>query len=164
MRKAIVVIQCGLVTKHSQQIPCVHFIIFEYHETSDITRSAVDNKIADHSDVVGSSPVGAAPTTSLFWTEHLASIDWAKTTAKWDENHLSFGIWCDLCIKGFTVCLSVQVCTCALLLLYITDLGLTSFHTHLKLHWLMFLDDALRTIAMVSVHDDIMTTIHRSFS
>ena len=21
-------------------------------------------------------------------------MDWAKTTARWDENHLSFGIWC----------------------------------------------------------------------
>ena len=26
----------------------------------------------------------------------MASIDWAKTTAKQDENHLSFGIWCVL--------------------------------------------------------------------
>ena len=35
-----------------------------YHETSNISRTLVDNKILDHSDVVGASPVGAAPTTS----------------------------------------------------------------------------------------------------
>ena len=50
-------------------------------------------KIADHSDVVGASPVGAAPTTSSFSTEHLASLDWEKTTARRGEKHLSIGIW-----------------------------------------------------------------------
>ena len=44
-----------------------------------------------HSDVVGASPVGAAPTTSLFWTQHLASMDWAKITARRDQTHLDFG-------------------------------------------------------------------------
>ena len=33
-----------------------------------ITRTLVGNKIVDHSDVVGASPVGAAPTTSSFST------------------------------------------------------------------------------------------------
>ena len=51
--------------------------------------------MVDHSDVVSASPVGAAPTTSSFLTYHLASMDWAKTTARWDEKHLSFGIWYD---------------------------------------------------------------------
>ena len=41
---------------------------FEYHKTSDIRRTLVGNKIVDHSDVVGASPVGAAPTTSSFST------------------------------------------------------------------------------------------------
>ena len=36
--------------------------------TSNIRRTLVGNKIVDHSDVVGASPVGAAPTTSLFST------------------------------------------------------------------------------------------------
>ena len=53
-------------------------------------------KIIDHSDAVGASPVGAAPTTSSFSTKHLASMDWAKTNVRQDEKHLSFGIWCDL--------------------------------------------------------------------
>ena len=51
------------------------------------------NKIVDHSDIVGASPVGAAPTTSSFSMERLASMDWAKTTARRDEKHLSFEIW-----------------------------------------------------------------------
>ena len=37
-----------------------------YRKTSNIRRTLVGNKIVDHSDVVGASPVGAAPTTSLF--------------------------------------------------------------------------------------------------
>ena len=37
--------------------------------------------------------VGAAPTTSSFSTTHFASMDWAKTTAKWDEKHLNCVIW-----------------------------------------------------------------------
>ena len=39
-----------------------------YHKTSNIRRTLVSNKIVDHSDVVGASPVGAAPTTSSFST------------------------------------------------------------------------------------------------
>ena len=37
-----------------------------YREPSNIRRTLVGNKIVDHSDVVGASPVGAAPTTSSF--------------------------------------------------------------------------------------------------
>ena len=44
----------------------------EYRDTvmqvSNIRRTLVGNKIDDHSDVVGASPVGAAPTTSSFST------------------------------------------------------------------------------------------------
>ena len=54
------------------------------------------NKIVDHSDVVGASPFGAAPTTSSFSTRHLASRDSAKTAARQYENLLSVGIWCVL--------------------------------------------------------------------
>ena len=39
-----------------------------YHETSNISRTLVDDKIVDNSDVVGASPVCAAPTTSSFST------------------------------------------------------------------------------------------------
>ena len=46
-------------------------------------------KIIDHSDVVGASPVGAAPTTSLFYWLDI----WLQDETR---NILSFGIWCDL--------------------------------------------------------------------
>ena len=39
-----------------------------YRKTSNISRTFVDNKIVDNSDVVGASPVGAAATTSSFST------------------------------------------------------------------------------------------------
>ena len=60
-----------------------------YRQVSNISCTLVGNanKIVDHSDVVG-------PTTSSFSTLHLASLDYAKTTARRDEKHLSLGIWC----------------------------------------------------------------------
>ena len=39
-----------------------------YRQVSNIRRISVGNQIVDHSDVVGASPVGAAPTTSSFST------------------------------------------------------------------------------------------------
>ena len=39
-----------------------------YHQNSNISRTLESSKIVDHSDVVGASPVGAAPTTSSFST------------------------------------------------------------------------------------------------
>ena len=54
------------------EIPCDFFLLecieSVYHKTSNIRRTLVGNKIVDHSDVVGASPVGAAPTTSSFST------------------------------------------------------------------------------------------------
>ena len=74
----------------------VYLIYTICHETSDIRRVLVGKKLVDLSDVVGASPVGVDPTTSSFSTYHLASMDWAKTTTRWDENNLSFVIWCGL--------------------------------------------------------------------
>ena len=50
--------------------------------------------IFDHSEAVGALPVGTAPTTSSFSTQHLASMYWVKTTARRDENIwvLGFGV------------------------------------------------------------------------
>ena len=42
--------------------------IWIYRQVSNIRRTLVGNKIVDHSDVVGASPAGAAPTTSSFST------------------------------------------------------------------------------------------------
>ena len=60
-----------------------------YRQVSNISRTLAGNKIVEHSDVVGASPVGAAPTTSSFSTLHMASLEWAKTSAWRYENHLS---------------------------------------------------------------------------
>ena len=67
---------------------------FNYRQTSNISRTLVDNKIVDHSGVVGALPVGVAPATSS--TFHLVSMDCAETTVRRDENHLNFRIWCNL--------------------------------------------------------------------
>ena len=37
-------------------------------QTFNISRTSVSNNVGDHSDVVGASPVGAAPATSSFST------------------------------------------------------------------------------------------------
>ena len=39
-----------------------------YRQTSDMSRTLLGNKIVDYSDVIGASPVGAAPNTSSFST------------------------------------------------------------------------------------------------
>ena len=39
-----------------------------YRQVSNIKRTLEGTEIVDHSDVVGASPVGAAPTTSSFST------------------------------------------------------------------------------------------------
>ena len=82
----------------------VSFLYYQVHKTplglvaigtqnykiSDIICTLSGNKIVDHSDVVGASPVGAAPTTSSFSTWHVAPIYCTKTTARWKEKHLIF--------------------------------------------------------------------------
>ena len=90
----------GLIDKFSFPIQIqqenISMTISLYHQVSDKSCTLTGNKLVDNSDVVGASPVGAAPTTSSFSTEHLASMDWAKTTARRDENLLSFGTLCVL--------------------------------------------------------------------
>ena len=41
---------------------------FNYRQLSNVRRTLIGNLIVDHSDVVGASPVGAAPTKSSFST------------------------------------------------------------------------------------------------
>ena len=47
---------------------CMLELEYYYRQISNIRRTLVDNKFVDHSDVVGASPAGAAPTTSSFLT------------------------------------------------------------------------------------------------
>ena len=64
----------SLIHFHKQCHAFAHSIIFThqlsctYRKASNISRTFVGNKIVDNSDVVGASPVGAAPTTSSFST------------------------------------------------------------------------------------------------
>ena len=78
----------GHHSSHSWRI-----ITINYRQTSNIKRTLVGNEIVNHSDVIGASPLGAAPTTYSFSTQHMARMDWAKTIVGRDEKHLSFGIW-----------------------------------------------------------------------
>ena len=63
----------------------------EYRKTSKISRTLVDNKIVDHSDVVGASPGGAAPTTSSSSTQHLVSMDLGENNHKTRRETFKFG-------------------------------------------------------------------------
>ena len=67
-------LRCGLVQVNVTDIlqgyiidDCAN-VSDTYCQISNISHSLVGNKIVDHSDVVGASPVGAAPTTSSFST------------------------------------------------------------------------------------------------
>ena len=53
--------QCLII---SHWLDCMSY----YRQAYNISRTVAGNKIVDHSDVVGASPVGAAPTTSSFST------------------------------------------------------------------------------------------------
>ena len=64
----------------------------DYHQTSNIIRSLVCNKIVDHSDVVKASPVGAAPTTSSF------------------PKHLSIGMRCALYWRCYDSFAGIDFC------------------------------------------------------
>ena len=58
----------------------------DYHQTSNISRIFVGKKCWSLR-VDGASSAGAAPTTSSFSTQHLVSMDWAKTTTRRDDKH-----------------------------------------------------------------------------
>ena len=103
----------GLKLIHvSSTVPCkiTWYLTFEtYRQTSNIRRALLGNKIVDHLDAVGASPPGGAPTTFPFSNYHLAPPDWAKTTARRDEKHLSlwFGASYITELTVNTVCLFV---------------------------------------------------------
>ena len=56
------------IMNNSTATPHGNDSIGENRQVSNIRRTLVGNEIVDHSDVVGASPVGAAPTTSSFST------------------------------------------------------------------------------------------------
>ena len=63
MNNSIPWFELGVITHPSPNHSWV-----SYRQVSNIRRTLVGNQIVDPSDVVGASPVGAAPTTSSFST------------------------------------------------------------------------------------------------
>ena len=61
-----------------------------YRKVSNIRRTLIGTKIVDHSDVVGASPVGAAPTTSSFSTDH-TWLEWIGQRQLQDETRNIYG-------------------------------------------------------------------------
>ena len=57
----------------------------EYRQTSNIIPTCRSRRCS------WSIACRRCSTTSSFSTWHLASMDWAKTTSRWDQKHLSFG-------------------------------------------------------------------------
>ena len=55
-------------TDYANTIAALRSNVVTYRRTSNISRTLIGNKIDDHSDEVGASPVGAAPTTPSFST------------------------------------------------------------------------------------------------
>ena len=54
------------MAKINYKVDSAYAIDPNYSQTSNIRHNMVDNKTIDHSDVVGASPVGAAPSPSSF--------------------------------------------------------------------------------------------------
>ena len=70
----------------------------KYHQTSKIRCILAGNNIVDHSDVVGASPACRHCSNYIFILDLTPGFSiWPKTTARRDEKHLCFGIWCTLC-------------------------------------------------------------------
>ena len=90
----------ALVSRYCDQtskcVFVVSYVVLYYRIKFNIRRTLVGNKVVDHSDVVGASPVGAAPTTFSFSTWHLASRDSAKTATRQYEKLWSVVVWCVL--------------------------------------------------------------------
>ena len=98
-----------LVCVQSLRVFTIH-----YRQISDTSRTVVGNKIVGHSNVVGASPIGAAPTVSSCSTWHQASIDCAKTTARRDEKTLKLWILARLLSdiwRYIIVLMSQSMCT-----------------------------------------------------
>ena len=62
----------------------------KYCERSNISGTLIGNEIVAHSDVVRALPAGAAPTTSSFSTEHMASMT-QRQEETWNIYVLEFG-------------------------------------------------------------------------
>ena len=97
-----------------------------YYQTSNISSTLLGNKIVDLSYVVGVSPIGVAPTTSSFSTEHMALMV-SATTARRDEKYLSLGICCDLYQRFYGTVFSLEMTNIIALFPELSSKGLHHF-------------------------------------
>ena len=67
------------------------------------------NKIVDHSDVVGASPVGAAPTTSSFSNQNHGFSGLGKDNCKTRRETFMFGDWVRLILENWRYIVSDYV-------------------------------------------------------
>ena len=87
----------------------LHYQLKSYHQTSNISRTLVGNRIVDHSYVVGASlehRLSAVLRMHRHSRLHTTSIDCSKTTARRDEKHLSLGFFVPY-IRDLTVPLHI---------------------------------------------------------
>ena len=67
-----------IITRSSSKLICLYHEnrtrYSMYCQVSNISRTLVGNTIADHSDVVGASPVGSAPTTYSYLTSYIYDL------------------------------------------------------------------------------------------
>ena len=63
---------------------------WKYCQISNVSCTLIGNKIVHHSDEVGAAPVAAAPTTSSFSMQHLASIDLGNNNCKTRQEIFKF--------------------------------------------------------------------------
>ena len=68
--------------------------ISTYHETSNISRTIISNKIVDHSDVVGAWPVGVVPTHTSIFDLTTGFNGLGKDNCKTRGETSNLGIWC----------------------------------------------------------------------
>ena len=84
------------------------YVSQQYCQTYNISCTLVSNKIVDHSDVVGASPVGTAPTTSSFSTKHrlqcIGQRQLQDKTRRWE----TFEFW-DLVWLLLEICINVSI-------------------------------------------------------
>ena len=80
----------------------------KYIETSNIICTSVGNKIVDHSDVLGASPGGAAPTTAIFILDFILGF---KGLGRGDEmKRETFKCWDLVAIyQRFNIIYQIQI-------------------------------------------------------
>ena len=64
-----------------------------YCQVSNMRRTLVGNKIVDHSDVVGASPIDAAQTTSSFSTPGLKGLGKDDFKTRWESFQFWDSVW-----------------------------------------------------------------------